>query len=719
MRFYHCLLFAFAFLICLPFSTPALAFTGGFLENKTPTTVVGGSANWVWLTDNAVSSGFMYPENTTITYDLGKIYNVTDVVVYSFTDMLKVEFLNGSDEVVSTYKMTGYERAQKISFPVSSVKKVRITNAPGTLNSTINGFDIFVKSPPAYAPGLLYGKTLIGDGATKNLHFINDNDPDTNTNVTYNFSYIFDEPIDLSAYYINGTSLDWNSRITFYREDGSIIKEIRVYTSTTNKLGVLQPEEILQVKKVMYHNGDSFYDYISDFEVYKAADLRPPGDPQNVIATAISDKQIKITWTPPTDADFDRVHIYQGATRIATVPKSSATATISGLTPDTEYSFVVRAVDESANESKGITVTARTLEPPPTDPPPPESVRIELDGAATFTSAKFKFQAAKASAIKFYRDSKEIAAFPGNATMYEDTSLQPGTSYKFWIVAENAIGRTASAIITVNTPQLPKPSEVKISAQNIKDTSVELVFSTVDADSIKLYRDGKEVTVLPGKATFYKDNNLNQNTAYRYWIVAVNNQGATASEIIEVKTPVGKIQNLRVAEQKTDRIKIAWDANPLAEKYIVEVVIKRYKTASIGMSDIVSAPPEERKEFESTNTYAEIENVSPGDKLSFFVSGYTAEQGKFGTSSLNVSVPIFDSPPSENMPTAKEVVDSSFSLAFNFWVFFLIGAALLVSPWLFQVARSALGRKRQEPEESPRRAARELRRKIRADLRGG
>lgn len=51
-------------------------------------------------------------------------------------------------------------------------------------------------------------------------------------------------------------------------------------------------------------------------------------------------------------------------------------------------------------------------------------------------------------------------------------------------------------------------------------------------------------------------------------------------------------------------------------------------------------------------------------------------------------------PTDSGLPGAADVVGSAWSFASNFWEFFLIGIAAVVTPILFSIGRSALGRRK-------------------------
>lgn len=78
-------------------------------------------------------------------------------------------------------------------------------------------------------------------------------------------------------------------------------------------------------------------------------DTQAPSKPSGLSAVA-GDTSIALSWTPSTDnvavAGYD---VFRGGTKVASV--TTPTATISGLTPNTDYSFTVQARDAAGNTS--------------------------------------------------------------------------------------------------------------------------------------------------------------------------------------------------------------------------------------------------------------------------------------------------------------------------------------------------------------------------------
>jgi glucose/arabinose dehydrogenase/chitodextrinase len=92
-----------------------------------------------------------------------------------------------------------------------------------------------------------------------------------------------------------------------------------------------------------------------------SGDTEPPTVPGNLHSTGVTANSVSLAWNASTDnsgsiAGYD---VYQGPTKVAST--GSLTATVTGLTPNTEYTFTVKARDPDGNASGASNaVTVRT-----------------------------------------------------------------------------------------------------------------------------------------------------------------------------------------------------------------------------------------------------------------------------------------------------------------------------------------------------------------------
>lgn len=92
-------------------------------------------------------------------------------------------------------------------------------------------------------------------------------------------------------------------------------------------------------------------------------DHTPPAEVSNINGTP-GNNQVTLSWTDPTDSDFNKVEItYTPGNGSVEIGKGTQTTTISGLANDTEYNFTLKAVDVSNNKSEGVTITYTPAQP--------------------------------------------------------------------------------------------------------------------------------------------------------------------------------------------------------------------------------------------------------------------------------------------------------------------------------------------------------------------
>ncbi|MFF7265105.1 fibronectin type III domain-containing protein [Streptomyces sp. NPDC008159] len=83
-----------------------------------------------------------------------------------------------------------------------------------------------------------------------------------------------------------------------------------------------------------------------------AADRRPPGRPARLDGRVLGSTAVQLSWEPSTDdRDVVSYDILQGDSKIHSVGGEQTAAVVTGLRPDTRYSFTVRARDAADNLS--------------------------------------------------------------------------------------------------------------------------------------------------------------------------------------------------------------------------------------------------------------------------------------------------------------------------------------------------------------------------------
>jgi endoglucanase len=99
-----------------------------------------------------------------------------------------------------------------------------------------------------------------------------------------------------------------------------------------------------------------------------SGDTQPPSAPANLAVTATTASSVSLSWSASTDnVGVTAYDVFRGATLATTVTGTSAT--ITGLSPSTMYSFTVKARDAAGNASAAsntVSATTSAGTPPPT-----------------------------------------------------------------------------------------------------------------------------------------------------------------------------------------------------------------------------------------------------------------------------------------------------------------------------------------------------------------
>ncbi|MEW7278470.1 reprolysin-like metallopeptidase [Aquimarina sp. 2201CG1-2-11] len=230
-----------------------------------------------------------------------------------------------------------------------------------------------------------------------------------------------------------------------------------------------------------------FYDISNaDFQISSggADDTEPPSDPTNLVGSNLTHATIDLSWNPSTDnVAINGYDVYQGNTVIATVPET--TYLVTGLTPETEYSFRIRAKDVAGNESGfSNTVTVTTLEDinldsqPPTIPgnlsaSNPTSTTIDLSWFPSTDNIGV-------TGYDIYSGDDIIAT--ATSSPYTVTGLTPETTYSFRVRAKDAIGNVSDFSNIATATTLPACIEVTLNL-NVDQFPEEISWQITDGNN--------------------------------------------------------------------------------------------------------------------------------------------------------------------------------------------------------------------------------------------
>ena len=286
-----------------------------------------------------------------------------------------------------------------------------------------------------------------------------------------------------------------------------------------------------------------------------------------VAPNANGSNAVSMVAVTATDASGDAVQYYfrcvsGGAGCSDSGWISSSSYTDSGLSPDTLYSWRVRARDASGNETaESFTASARTDAEQDTTPPNPNpmgwAVVPAAAGETVITMTATTAVDASGSAVQYYFSC--VAGGAGcadsgwqNSTSYTASGLQPGTSYSWRVRARDAVGNQtgdsslASAVTDTVIVNQPPAAPSGLVAEDNGDRATNLWWqdNSNNETGFEVEREdwrGKHsiwrrnsVVAKTGENVNFVDG-IGDRGVFRYRVRAVNAYGYSAySEWVEI-----------------------------------------------------------------------------------------------------------------------------------------------------------------------------------------
>jgi len=305
---------------------------------------------------------------------------------------------------------------------------------------------------------------------------------------------------------------------------------------------------------------ESAYDPVLQVETEGGSETdhnAPTPDPMtwSSAPSAASASSISMTATTATDANTVQYY-FECATAGGHDSgwQSSTSYTDTGLSELTEYTYRVKARDESANQNEtawSATASATTLDGTAPDPDP-----MTWDSEPNATGGSSIVMVATAaydeSGVEYYFDATDGGNDSGwqDGRTYEDTGLAEGTSYTYKVrardksAAQNATSwsTTASATTEDFTPPQPDPAMWSSVPSAASSSSITMTVTTAtDPCGVEYYFDATDGGNDSGwqDSTTYTDTGLSELTSYTYRVKArdkSSNQNETGYSLEESAT---------------------------------------------------------------------------------------------------------------------------------------------------------------------------------------
>ncbi|MFC5287376.1 fibronectin type III domain-containing protein [Actinokineospora guangxiensis] len=305
-------------------------------------------------------------------------------------------------------------------------------------------------------------------------------------------------------------------------------------------------------------------------------DTQAPTAPGAPTAANTTQTSVQLSWAASSDnVGVTGYDVLSGGDVVASGAGTSAT--VDGLSADTEYTFAVVAKDAAGNTSPASPeVTVRTLASPDTEAPS-APVNLRSTGAAQ-DSVGLAWDAASDNVgvtgyvVSYGSETVEVA---GTSTTV--TGLSADTEYSFTVVARDAAGNTsaASAPVTARTAAAPDtqapsaPSSLEVTGATQSSITLSWLPSTDDVGVTAYEVRSGGSAVASTSATTATVDGLSPDTAYRYTVVAKDAAGNTSPASAEVTGRTAAAPDtqapsapggLRATDTTETSVALAWNA---------------------------------------------------------------------------------------------------------------------------------------------------------------
>ncbi|MGM1063874.1 fibronectin type III domain-containing protein [Saccharothrix sp. Mg75] len=307
-------------------------------------------------------------------------------------------------------------------------------------------------------------------------------------------------------------------------------------------------------------------------------DTQAPTTPANLTATAVTQTGATLSWSAASDnTGVTAYELFNNSTLVTTV--TDTTATVTGLSADTEYTFAVVAVDAAGNRSAASApAVVRTPAAPDTESPStPANLRST---GASASSIGLAWDASSdnigVSTYELFNNSTLITTTASTAATAE--GLAPDAEYTFTVVALDAAGNrsAAGAPVTARTETAPDtegpstPTGLTASGATQSSVTLAWVASTDDVGvtGYDVYRGTVFAKSVEGTSAVV--DGLAAGTEYTFTVVAkdaAGNRSAAGAEVTARTADAPDTQApstpsaLRSTAQTQTTVDLAWDAS--------------------------------------------------------------------------------------------------------------------------------------------------------------
>ena len=379
----------------------------------------------------------------------------------------------------------------------------------------------------------------------------------------------------------------------------------------------------------------------------------PPVAPTSLSAVVISSIQVNLSWTDNSINEtgfkiFRRTGTTGNWTLIATPGQNTTLFQNTGLTPGTTYSYTVLAYNATGDSVGSNEVTVTT---PAVPLPGPTNLQATVLSANQVTLTWID-NATTETGFRLLRRSSPnslwttIATLGQNVTSYLDTTVTPGSSFLYTVLAFNEVTESGlSNEILVTTPGVALPPPTNLSAIATSPSQINLRWtdnSQTEAGFRIRRRTGltggwTEIAVVPANQTTFENTQLLAGQAYSYTVSAFDAtiESAFSNEATATTFPERVSDDrpappsmLQATANSTTSIELSW-----VDRSSNEVGFLVFRRPGIdGFWEPLRA-------LGPNQTRYEDENLTPGTNYYYLVRSYNLAGNSTDSNEVSVQTP--------------------------------------------------------------------------------
>lgn len=585
----------------------------------------------------------------------------------------------------------------KTAKSVSNVSYVEMRNYGATLNIQLFEFDVFGYS----GNDVLAGKSVnlgrdensitntslkITDGSTATSDAMSGNG--STTGVLW---YKFTTPVSLNAI---SYQISTNGMVMYLYDNNGVELSNLAIVNSASSMNTISFNAVDNVSKVVFRQTTVQSSTVYEVKLFSGmpVDNTPPPVPENLKVSNVVSGSVKLDWDMNSTSvpDFAGWNVYKNGVKVNGSLLVSNTYTVTGLSDNVSYSFFVKSVDTTGNESaasNSVFTMNDTI-----SPLAPIGLAVNgktSDSSGSSPNALLTWSPNSESDLAGYNVYANLAKKNGSLitdTSYTVSNLAANVVYSFQITAvdtsNNESPKSQAVIYTYDTKPPAVPSGLIVNSGNGK-ASLSWTSNTTDSDikQYNIYKDGAYFNSVQHPAAAFEVNGLNNGTSYSFQVSATDYNGNESAKSAAVKatpqipadtTPPDKPTGLK-ATAGDGKVSLSWSPNTESDLSSYKV----YRNASYVGSVIAPA-------HAYTASY-----LNNGEIYSFEVSAVDTSGNESFRSAIVTAKPIAVPLPGTGIELNHK--DTKFTAADIFmnsvWVFSTIALFVLLSIALERVPK--------------------------------